>query len=238
MTKKKFSIDLNNYPKWGEINWIDLEITNSIYALEKLIEVQDEALHQVEDDLLRKIKNTERSNGNLDEMTLDMYVEHLHGIEQRIVLEFERIQDSSQITTIFSIFESKLKLVCDNISSEFQFNPEPKKTNSIIHKHWQFLNSFLDDDIRPLEKHFTPIYNRNVLRNIIVHQNSIADTKQYNELKNFNGISFYEGIDSYHIYEISKTFIRELLALVKLFFELLIKILTQKTNQLWTMKKE
>lgn len=232
MTKKKFSINLNSFPKWGEINWIDLEITNSIFALEKLIGVQDEALHKVEDDLFRKIKNTERSNGNLDEMTLDMYVEHLHGIEQRIVLEFERIQDSSQITTIFSIFESKLKLVCDKIYSEFQFKPEPKKTNSIIHKHWHFLNSFLQDDIRPLEKHFTPIYNRNTIRNIIVHQNSIADVKQYNELKNFDGISFYENINSFHIYEISKNFIRELLALVKLFFEILIKILVQKTNKL------
>lgn len=228
----KFSFDLNNFPKWHEFNWIDFEISNSFFALKRLIILQNESFIQIREELDKKIKATERENGNLEEEQVYQYVEYLHGAEDRIINELEIIQDSSQITTAFSIFESKLKLICDKINHSFNFNFEDLKTKSYTEKHWNYIKAFIENDILSTQNKFLEIKNLSVIRNIIVHQNLIATIKQYNRVKTIDSLNFNEFNNSYYLFSIDLTFINELISKMEIFFEELLNKLEYRTNQI------
>ncbi|NRT13568.1 hypothetical protein, partial [Flavobacterium sp. 14A] len=81
--------------------------------------MQREILKTVQSVLHKKIKFTEKENQNMDDQMLEQYLEHLYGIEKRMTSELFRITNVSNISTVLSIFESKLKVICDRIITDF-----------------------------------------------------------------------------------------------------------------------
>ena len=223
--------DIEKFPKWTEFNWIHFEILNSLNALNKMIVLQNESFMKVREELDKKIKSAERENGHLKEELMNQYVDRLYGVEDKIIYELELIQDSSQVTTTFSIFESKLKLICDKINSSFNFKITDK-TKSYNQKYWNYLKAFIGNDISSLENQFKEIKKLSVVRNIIVHQNLIATKNQYEKIKNINELNFIDSNNLYYLYSIDLAFINSLISKISKFFNELLSHLKIKTNQL------
>lgn len=230
MEKSTFNFTVNDIPKWAEFDWIDIEITNSIFALDNLFSLQNKSFATVKSDLDERIKKVELTNSEMNLQDLNSYKNHLFEIEESVTYEINRAQQFSQILILFSIFESKLKMICDKIQKDFGITLENQKSNSVILKHRKFLESFLENEYKEVGKLFTKIHNQYKIRNIITHQNGIANKNQYKLLMNIETINFslFEG--HYYLLIPDNNFIKELLLLIKKFFFELLKVLKLKTN--------
>ena len=232
MTAKKNTFNLNDYPKWAEINWLNFEVSNSIDAIRKLISMQREILKTVQNELHKKIKSTEKENENMDDQMLEQYLEHLYGIEKRMTSELFRITNVSDISTVLSIFESKLKVICDRIITDFG-GELSTESNSVIHKHWKFLKIFLGEYLGKVESPYTYIKNTYVLRNVLVHQDSVATKEQFNKINGLKNIELFNFEDkSYIVLKIEDEFIDDLTDRIEMFFIETFKALQLKTNSI------
>lgn len=232
MTAKKITFNLNDYQKWAEINWLNFETSNSIDAIRKLISMQREILKTVQNELHKKIKSTEKENENMDDQMLEQYLEHLYGIEKRMTSELFRITNVSDISTVLSIFESKLKVICDRIIADFG-GELSTESNSVIHKHWKFLRIFLGEYLGKVESPYTYIKNTYVLRNVLVHQDSVATKEQFNKINGLKNIELFNFEDkSYYVLKIENKFIDDLTDRIEMFFIETFKALQLKTNSI------
>lgn len=169
---------------------LNFETSNSIDAIRNLISMQREILKTVQSVLHKKIKFTEKENQNMDDQMLEQYLEHLYGIEKRMTSELFRITNVSNISTVLSIFESKLKVICDRIITDFG-GELSIESNSVIHKHWKFLKMFLGTYLGKVESPYTYIKNTYVLRNVLVHQDSVARKEQFNKINGLKNIELF-----------------------------------------------
>lgn len=229
MTAKKITFNLNDYPKWADINWLRFETLNSIDAIRKLISMQREMLKTVQNDLHEKINSTEKENEKMDKQTLEQYVEHLYGMEERMTSELVRVVNVADISTVLSIFESKLKVICDRIIADFG-GELPAESNSVIHKHWKFLRDFLGEHLGKAESPYTYIKNTYVLRNILVHQDSEAEKKQFKSISGLKNIELVNLDQGYYVRTIDDKFIDDLTDRIELFYVEAFKSLQIKTN--------
>lgn len=226
---RKFGITLNNPTPWPEIFWIQYDIDTSIEALKKMIDLQNNSYYDLDEQLFRKIKTTRRTSGFKTEEEVEQYVSHLHGIEESIVAELRKIQVANQINAVFSIFENKLKMICDKLNRDYNFQL-PEKKSPYIPYYWKTLQNFLEEGSNQTEKYYTPIYNKYVVRNVLNHQDSIAEKKQYDMFKHIENIMTIESHDKYYIYEIDQSFCSILIDQIEVFFKKLLQTLKEKTN--------
>jgi hypothetical protein len=229
---KKISLNLNAFPLWSEIYWIEYEINNSIYALRKMITFQDESFESISKDLTNKILKLEFENQNMNKADLESYRSHIFGLDEQILIDLKRIQDFNKIISIYSMTESKLKSTSIKIEAEFNTNFDLSKSNSVFLKNWKFFRCFLEEKIVLVEKYFTPIINQIEIRNIINHQDGIATSTQYKGLSDIKGITFVKSKDMYYITLIDEIFINNLLDKIEIFFEALLNAIKIKTNEL------
>ncbi len=232
MTKKKISFNLNDFQKWAEINWIKFEINTSIYALKKLVILQNEGFKTLHTDLNNKISAVRIQNLQMDEQDLDQYITHLYNIDEEIIFELKRIQNISKVLSIFAVLESKLKVIRDKLQNEFNPNFELGKTNSVFLGHWKFLRFFLNKEIIESEKYFTSIFNQMEIRNICNHQDGIATEEQYERISNIEGLKFKEFEGMFYLENIEEIFIENLLSKIESFLDELLKALQNRTNQM------
>lgn len=228
---KKLGIKHNIEKTWSQFYSIKFEIDISLDAVKKMISIQNNSLWELDEELDKKIKATSRSSAFETEQELDMYVSHLHGIEESIIVEFGKIQVANHISAIFSIFENKLKSLCDKLDKDFQVEPIEKK-GSYIPYYWKILQTFLKDNSKPIEKLYTPIYNKYVVRNVMHHQDGIAKKSQYQMFKHLTNIETLESEETYYIYEISPSFCNTLVTEIELFFRILLAAVKEKTTEL------
>ncbi|NWL03624.1 hypothetical protein DM790_22625 [Flavobacterium collinsii] len=235
MALKKISFDLNDYPKWSEINWLKYETLNSVEAAGNLISMQRDIIGKAQNDLHERIQATEKENGNMDGEMLEQYVEHLYGIEERIASELVRVASVSDVSVVLSIFESKLKVICDTIIRDFG-GQLPARSNSVIDKYWKFLREFLGQFIGKVENLYTYIKNTYVLRNVLVHQDAIADKGQFNHIRGLKNVAIVEFEGNHYISKIDAKFIDDLTNRVAAFFAEAFKCLQLKSNELLDKK--
>lgn len=175
-SSRKFGIKPNNETVWSEIFLIEYDINLSIDALKAMIDLQDKAYSVVDEELYKKMKITRRNNGFMEENELEQYITHLHGIEENILVELDNIQIANQIGAIFSVFENKMKMICEKIERNFNYQFPPKK-GAYIPYYWKGIKGFVQGESNQLETYYTPIYNKYVVRNVLHHQNRIAEIK-------------------------------------------------------------
>lgn len=227
---RKFGIIPENKVVWSEIFLIEYDINLSIDALKAMIDLQDKAYSVVDEELYTKMKSTRRNNGFMDEDELEQFISHLHGIEESILFELENIQIANQIGAIFSVFENKMKMICEKIERNFNYQVPPKK-GAYIPYYWKGIKGFVQGESNQLESYYTPIYNKYVVRNVLHHQNRIAEIKQFETFKHIQEIETIEFQNEHHIVKIDSQFCEILLSEIKIFFEKLIEVLKKKTTK-------
>lgn len=231
MTKKNLTVDLNNFPEWSELNWIEFEIVNSLEALKKLHQINKEAFNTICVDLESKLSKLREDNKDLSTQDLSDYSQHLYGLEEQIILELNNVQNSSLIVYAFTIFENKLKMITDKIQNDFKFIVVTKNCNSYTSKYWKILKCFSKLKVEKLDKYFTPIKCQMVIRNIIVHQNNTASEKQFKTINKVKGLIFNEFEEQYFLVNIEYEFIEQLIPKLEIFFRELLEVLKSETNE-------
>ncbi|WP_267402106.1 MULTISPECIES: hypothetical protein [unclassified Chryseobacterium] len=229
---RKFGIIPKNEVVWQEIFLIEYDINLSIDALKAMIDLQDKAYSVVDEELYKKMKATRRNNGFMEENELEQYITHLHGIEENILIELDNIQTANQIGAIFSVFENKMKMICEKLKKDFNYQ-FPKKEGSYIPYFWKILKGFLKEKSVYVEKYYTPIYNKYVIRNILSHQNRVAENKQFEAFKHLEEIETVESENEHYIVRINSQFCEVLLSEINIFFENLILALKARTSNIF-----
>lgn len=226
---KTYTFNLNDFPEWAEFNWIQFEIDNSIEALKKLYQINKDAFNTICHDLEDKVGRLRNNNAKLDAQELHDYTQHLYGLEEKTILELNNVQNSSIIIYVFAIFENKLKLISDKIQIDFKYEIAKQKSDSYTSEYWKTLKSF-SNKIGVIEKYLTPIKNQMILRNIIIHQNSIATANQYKTIGKLKGLTFNEFEGQHYLINIECSFIDQLIPRLEIFFKELLSILKSETN--------
>ncbi|WP_106914604.1 hypothetical protein [Chryseobacterium aurantiacum] len=233
---RKFGITKDSPALWTEIFLIEYDISLSIDALKAMIDLQNRAYSVLDAELYMKIKSTRRDNGSMNENELEQYIGHLHGIEESILLEMENIQTANQIGAIFSVFENKMKMICEKLKKYFNFD-FPKKEGSYIPYYWKILKGFLEEESNQVERYYTPICNKYTTRNVLQHQNNVANKRQFEAFKHLKEIETIEFENEHHIIKIDSRFCEVLLFEINLFFEKLILALKTKTSNIYLTER-
>ena len=237
MANKKLDINLNDFPEWSEINWINFEIDNTIDALRKSIEINQNSFNEICNDLELKISKLRKDNNNLNHQELDGFIEHLHGLEERIIVELNEVQNSSTVIYAFAIFENKLKMITEKIKNEFEFQLPTRQGDSYVSNYWKILKSFLEVEIDPIEKNYTKLKNQMVLRHVIIHQNNMLKDNQHKTLSRVKNIKLNEVDGNHYLVNIENIYLETLVVLVTTFFKELIIILTHHTNKIYKERR-
>ncbi|PIF71295.1 hypothetical protein CLU99_2060 [Flavobacterium sp. 2] len=167
----------------------------------------------------------------MDGDMLEQYLDHLYGIEERIASELVRVAGISDVSIVLSVFESKLKVICDRIIADF--GGELKSvSNSVIDKYWKFLRDFLGEFIGKVENSYTFIKNTYVLRNVLVHQDAIAKKEQSNSLNGLKNIEIVEFEGNFYVTKIGDKFTDDLADQIESFFIKVFTGLQMKTNEI------
>ncbi|WP_312090599.1 hypothetical protein [Chryseobacterium sp.] len=227
---RKFGIKPNSETVWSEIFLIEYDINLSMDALKTMIDLQNQSLSVINEELYKKMEEIRWNNGFMEENELEQYITHLHGIEEKNLVELYNIQIANQIGAIFSVFENKMKMICEKIERNFNYQVPPKK-GAYIPYYWKMIKGFILEESNQLERYYTPIYNKYIVRNILHHQNRIAEGKQYETFKHIQEIETKEFKNEYYIVKIDSKFCEILLSENKIFFEKLIEVLKKKTTK-------
>jgi len=228
-------IDLNSYGfKWTDLYYIDFNISNSYDALKRINSNQEVSLLESRKTLEAKINSIKEENKLLGS-DIDAYINHHFYEDDMVINELEKLQRFSLIMSIFSFYESQLKILCNLIEKEFQFKIKLKDLNNYkgdLFRYWTYLDKVYQVPIGNLQPLFNPINQQKSLRNLIAHHNGIVNEDSINKVHKVDGVLFNKVGNLYYI-EIEKDiYINYLLKNIKDFFEELLKVVDNRYIEL------
>jgi len=219
--------------RWGEISYIDFDISNSFSALLKLNTNQEKSLSESKKELEDKISSIKENNA--DEDFIQSYIHHYTYDDEIMIDEIQRIQRYSLLMSIFAFYEARLKSLCDIIEKEFQFNIKINDLNNHkgdLVKYWTYLIKVYELNGDNLQDFFTPLIHQKKIRNIIVHSDGTVDDKQIKGIPKTVGISFRKSGDLNILQVDENLYVTFLLESIRLFFEALLKEIDKRYIQL------
>lgn len=220
---------------WGEISFLNFDISNSFDALRKLNFNQEKSLSESKKDLEETIKSIRDYNKDGEEEFIESYIHHRTYDNEIMIDEIQRLQRYSLVMSIFAFYEAKLKFICNMVESEFQFKIKVNDLNNYkgdLVKYWTYLDKVYEMPSKELEYLFEPINIHKKIRNLIVHHDGIATEKNIKEMPTTGGISFRKNTDLYFLQIEANVYVEFLLKNINLFFESLLKAIDKRYTQL------
>ncbi|MGV3587447.1 MAG: hypothetical protein ACO1OF_10615 [Adhaeribacter sp.] len=109
--------------------------------------------------------------------------------EEIFLKEIQRRQRYANIISIFSFFEGRLQSICNRIESKLNFiiKVDDLGDKADLMRYWKYLTKVLQIEKQNVERYFTPLNQQKEVRNIIVHQEGLVNSKQRNRV-NFHGL--------------------------------------------------
>ena len=220
--------DVNNIIiyKWDELYYIELENEIGVDAFKKLITNQEESLLSTQTKFKDLIKS-DKELASLEDIDKGSYYRASYEREEIAIEELQRQQRYSICLSVFSFYEGRLKSICNQIEKKFNFKIKINDLNSNddLMKYWNYLEKVFEINTDKISSLFTPIKQQKIVRNIIAHQEGIANEDQLKKINIINGLGIKKfGLDhQIQIVEISYLFF--LIEKITLFFkELLLSI--------------
>lgn len=208
---------------WQYLYYFELELFLASDSLKTLIQYQEEKLNEITKELTEKIElnnidsKFDISNPNLildERLNSALFIYHRY----------------SSLVGIFSMFESNLKTICEELIKQEKTSKKLKdfysKKDGYLQSYWDFLNAVYKFRNPKLSKSFDFIKKRKILRNIITHNNGIAQKNQIIEIQNMEYINIITESKQVIIYR--HHFLVNLIDNIDTFF----KILLTEINEL------
>lgn len=219
-------LDFNNINifKWADLNYFEFENQIAFDALKNLNLNQEKSLSESKVALDKNIEDFQKSLELLSKEEQESYVNQKYYWDEVIINELQLIQRYSSILSIFSFYESRLKMICELIEGEFELKVKIKKINnygSTLNKYWIYLNEVFEIKNDDIQKLFSALDDYRNIRNAIAHKNGMTREKIVSQ----EGLILNKIGDEFQI-EISEIiFIKNLLQNIETFMsKLLIEI--------------
>lgn len=228
--------DLNKLSKrWPTLFYHEFEIDNAIEAYQRLNKTQEESLKYSKEKLDLTIDECRASNAQMDPIDLDQFLQHLYYSDEQIIETLQKLQRYSLVVSIFAFFEGKLKDICENIEIEFVFEikiDDLDRSKGDLPRYWTYLKKVFGIDCSSVEPQFTPINQCKIVRNILTHQNGIANSSQIKRIPKVPGLNvkIFEGGGLIYLEEY--IFIDYLLKKAHNFFNLLLEKINDRYSEL------
>jgi hypothetical protein len=206
---------------WEDLYYTEVENEIGIEAFKRLCANQENSLKTTEQEF-KQLVNAELST--LQPEDQGSYYMQIFQRDEMMIRELLRQQRYSLCLSIFSFFEGRLKGICSQIEHKFSFRikVDDLNSNEDLLKYWNYFIKVFELDVDNLEKHFTPIKQQKIVRNLIAHQNGMPRPEQEKKINIVDGIrlekyeAFCQVIIADPVYIINllgvmNTFLKELL---------------------------
>lgn len=212
---------------WQYLYYFELELFLASDSLKTLIQYQEEKLNEITKELNKKIELN--------------YIDSKFNISNPNIILDERLNSAlfiyhrySSLVGIFSMFESNLKTICEELIKQKKTSKKLKefysKEEGYLQNYWDFLNAVYEFRNSKLSQSFDLIKKRKILRNIITHNNGFAKKNQISEIQNMEYIKITE---SNQVIIYRHLFLVNLINDIDLFF----RILLTEINELENLRK-
>ncbi|MEI6346715.1 MAG: hypothetical protein WCP69_02095 [Bacteroidota bacterium] len=230
-----YSLDLSEND--FEFSWINLKSKEMEYqiglkTLRNLIISQDLSLAKIKENFEQSIIRDKTLN-SLDPNNKANFYEDFYNEQEQILDEIDIIQRYSMCVSCFSFFESRLKELCELIESNFKLDLkiEDLYSKSDILRYWIFLVKVFKISVTE-NLLFNSITDKKDVRNIIIHQNGISNSKQLKKIKSINGIHLSALNGQTRIVMIGSQFNNDLLCEIEKFFSVLLKAIDERYKEM------
>lgn len=209
--------------KWEELYFFEFEIEIGLEAFHALNSSQEKMLKLTKEKFDKFIAEDEALN-SIEPRDQGSYYSQFFEREEMTINELQRQQRYSMVLSVFSFFEGKLKSICQQIESSFNFKIKIDDLNSQddLMRYWKFLEKVFEIDTKSIEIFFTPIKQQKIVRNIIAHQDGIVDKDKRKKIVIVRGLSVKEFGDEAIIELQDSTYVLYLLEKMGSFFKKLI----------------
>ncbi|MBX2963717.1 MAG: hypothetical protein KF687_14490 [Cyclobacteriaceae bacterium] len=169
----------------------EYSIQSSIGTLKKYIEENEKWIKQFENNLKENISNDSQLTSN-DELVNASYYFNKYELEVQLLQEFKNTHRFSVFITMITLFEGKLKSLCEILEKKVQ---SKAKLKGIRGNHLQLYFQFLTEDLK-IEKndwvtHYNSIQNLKFLRNSLVHQEGLITDDERKIIEKTPGLTIH-----------------------------------------------
>lgn len=211
---------------WPKLWEQSIETEISIEAMKMIVNNQERIWVDIKNRLDEQIENDDF--GPLEEEYRASYYSQAYEIETRTLEKLRYLQRSAAFVSVFSLFEGRLKTLCQMIENDFDFKVKISDLSGRddIQKLWSFLVKIYELRKNRIENLLHPIRQQKTIRNILVHHEGFLTEEQEKNIRQMPGLIVIGPYDSlYQIQIAGSEFIINLLEKVRLFYEeLLIEI--------------
>jgi hypothetical protein len=211
---------------WTELSYMDFDISNSFSAIRKLNSNQEKSLSESKAELEETIKSIREYNKGREQEFIESYIHHITYDDEIMIDEIQRLQRYSLVMSIFAFYEAQLKSLCSIIEEEFKFKIKISDLNNSkgdLIKYWTYLSNVFEMKTEKLGELFEPLSLQKKIRNLIVHQDGVANEKYAKGFPKINGVSFRKSGESYILQIEENVYIEFLLKQIEIFFKSLLK---------------
>lgn len=206
---------------WQYLYYFELAFFLASDAQRTLIKYQENKISEISKELTNKIQtelHNIESHSNLVNFNPNII------IDERLNSALFMHHRYSSCVGIFSMFESNLKTICQEIIKQKKTTRKLEqffsKKDGYLQCYWKFLNATYKFSDKKILDDFRYIKKRKNIRNCITHNNGTANNKQVSEFKKIDYISIIEKTNQIII--VKELFLYELIDKIDLFFKVLL----------------
>jgi len=233
----KLNIDFSNIPEydWADLYYLTYELDISLSSIKESIAYNDQLIESKRNELKQFIAKDEYlQSDEKDEFKAQYYHQHFEHAE-RAIGDLENTLFNSSILTVFAVFESKMKYLCELIEDETKSKPKHtdlKFSNGDIGKFIKYLTSVFGLTQKKSNTFIQTILKFKTVRNKIAHQNSKISSSELVNVKTLKNLKIENHSESHKILISSSSFVLEFIDTVDKYYQELVKEVDVRMKEL------
>ena len=232
----KLNFDFLNVPSynWTELHYLTYELNISLSSIKESISNNTQLIRGKRQELKDAIEKDEYLNSyEKEEFKAQYYNQHFEHAEKSIN-DLENTLHHSCILTIFSVFEGKMKYLCELIEDETKSKVKHTdlKSNGDFGQFIKYLTSVFGMTPTKSESYSQTISNYKTVRNKIAHQNNKISSSELKRIRTLENIRIESYSDSHKILISSSAFLIQLTETVDKYYQELVKEVDERMKEL------
>lgn len=234
---EKLTFDFSSVPiyEWGELYYLTYELDINLSSIKESISYNNKLILDKRQELKEAIEKDEYlKSDEREEYKAQYYHQHFEHAE-RAIGDLENTLYHSSILTIFSVFEGKMKYLCELIESETQSklkHTDLKSNNGDFGQFIKYLTSVFGLTQTKSDSYTQTISKFKTVRNKIAHQNNKISSSELKSIGTLKNIKIESYSDSHKILISSSAFQIELIDTIDKYYQELVKEVDERMKQL------
>lgn len=232
----KLTFDFTNVPsyEWAESYYLTYELDINLSSIKESVLYHTQLVKDKREQLKNAIdSDTYLQSDEKDEFKAQYYHQRFEHAE-RAIDDLEEILYNSSVLTVFSVFEGKMKYLCELIESETKSklkHTDLKSSNGDFGQFIKYLTSVFGVETIKSNSYTDAISKYKTVRNKIAHQNSKISSSELTRIKTLNNLKTDSFGDFHKLTITSHLFITELIDTIDKYFQELVKEVDKRMNE-------